>query len=83
MFQKSNKDILFIHIREPEEIKKVVDAFGGKVFTLLIKRSGLENISSNNSDALVDNYPYDYIIENCTLEDLEYQAQQFINNIIQ
>lgn len=54
----------------------------GGVFTLLIKRSGLKNISSNNSDALVDNYPYDYIIENHTLEDLEYQAEKFVNDII-
>lgn len=29
LFQKSDKDILFIHIREPEEIKRVVDAFEG------------------------------------------------------
>lgn len=82
LFQKSDREIMFIHIREPEEIKRIVNATEEGVHTLLIKRAGLENISSNNSDALVDNYPYDYVIENYTLEDLEAQAQRFVNNIL-
>ena len=41
-FQKNdNKDnIMFIHIREPEEIKKVAGTFGAK--SLLIKRTGMK-----------------------------------------
>lgn len=82
-FQNYDKEIMFIHIREPEEIKRVVSTIGGgEVYTLLIKRKGLANISSNSSDALVDNYPYDFIIENYTLEDLEFQAKQFIEYIL-
>ena len=61
-FENSNKEILFIHIRESEEIERAANAFSAK--TLLIKRVGLENIITNYSDANVDNYPYDYIIEN-------------------
>lgn len=80
-FQVSDKKIMFIHIREPEEIKQVVNAVGLGVSTLLIKRRGLDNITSNSSDALVDNYPYDFIIENNSLEELEFQAKQFIENI--
>lgn len=80
-FQVSDKKIRFIHIREPEEIKQVVNAVGLGVSTLLIKRRGLDNITSNSSDALVDNYPYDFIIENNSLEELEFQAKQFIENI--
>ncbi len=75
-FLASDSEILFIHIREPEEIAKVVNAFNAK--TLLIKRVGLENISTNYSDASVDNYDYDYIIENSTLASLENHAQNFI-----
>lgn len=81
-FQNSDKEIMFIHIREPEEIRRTKNAIGG-VFTLLIKRSGLDNITSNPSDALVDNYPYVLIIENNTLEDLEVQAKQFIENLLE
>ena len=78
-FRKSNSKILFIHIREPEEIKRAVDCF--KALTLLIKREDLENISSNESDANVENYNYDFVIMNTTLEELDVEAQKFIKNI--
>ena len=52
-FENSNKEILFIHIREPEEIERAANAFSAK--TLLIKRVGLENIITNYSDANVLN----------------------------
>ncbi len=78
-FENSNKEILFIHIREPEEIERAANAFSAK--TLLIKRVGLENITTNYSDANVDNYPYDYIIENTTLEELDHNALNFINQL--
>ncbi len=79
-FYDSENQVLFIHIREPEEIKRVVDTFGAK--TLLVKRIGLANIESNYSDANVENYPYDFIIENTTLENLDLQAMNFMNNIV-
>ena len=78
-FNNSDNEILFIHIREPEEIKKVVDAFGAK--TLLVKRVGLANIESNYSDANVENYPYDYVIENNTLERLDNSALNFVKKV--
>lgn len=78
-FNNSDDEILFIHVREPEEIKKVVDAFGAN--TLLVKRVGLANIESNYSDANVDNYPYDYVIENNTLEQLDSAALNFVNEV--
>ncbi len=77
---KSNDDkILFIHIREPEEIERAKNAFGAK--TLLIKRMGLENINTNYSDASVDNYNYDYIIENTTLDELDNKANCFVKKL--
>lgn len=77
-FNNSDDEIMFIHIREPKEIKRVVDNFGAK--TLLIKRCGYNNITSNVSDADVENYNYDYIIYNDTLENLENSAKKFAEN---
>lgn len=79
VFKKSKDEIMFIHIREPEEIKRVVDKFNAK--TLLIKRTGQEIIKSNSSDANIENYNYDYIIENTTLEQYENKAIKFIKEL--
>ncbi|MBQ9313463.1 MAG: hypothetical protein IJ220_00430 [Clostridia bacterium] len=79
-FKNSDCEILFIHIREPEEIERAANAFNAK--TLLVKRIGLTNISSNYSDANVEKYEYDFIIENTTLEDLDKHASSFIKKII-
>lgn len=78
-FKTSDSEILFVHIREPEEIQRAVNAFNAK--TLLVKRIGLENIETNSSDANVDNYPYDYIIENYTIEQLDASALNFMNEL--
>lgn len=79
-FINSDNEIMFIHIREPEEIKRASDYFNA--LTLLIKRENYDNISSNASDANVDNYDYDYIINNTTLEDLESRALEFSKKIM-
>ena len=78
-FKLSDKEIMFIHIREPEEIKRAVLEFSAK--TLLIKREDINKITSNYSDANVENYDYDYVITNTTLKDLENQAKNFYNLI--
>ena len=79
-FNSSDDEIMFIHIREPEEIQRAVEAFNAK--TLLIKREGLANINTNYSDASVDDYDYDYVIYNTTLEDLEYVASTFYEKML-
>ena len=79
-FYSDDNEIMFIHIREPEEIKRAVNSFNAK--TLLIKRDGQEIIKTNYSDANVENYNYDYIIENTTLADLDLQANKLCNMII-
>lgn len=78
-FKEDDAEIMFLHIREPENIERAVNAFGAK--TLLVKRVGLQNITSNFSDANVDNYDYDYRIENDTLEGLEFSALLFIEKL--
>ena len=45
--------------------------------TLFIKRDSIDKITSNYSDASVENYNYDYVINNTTLEDLDTQAKNF------
>ncbi len=76
-FKNSDCEIMFIHIREPEEIKRIVDTFGAK--TLFMKRENLNDITSNSSDGRVSKYKYDYSILNTTLEEYEKKACEFIN----
>ncbi len=78
-FEASDAEILFLHIREPEEITRAVSSFNAKA--LLVRRIGLATITSNYSDASVENYDYDFIIENTTLENLDKQAHEFVEII--
>lgn len=80
-FQNSYKSLLFLHIREPEEIEKTKNAFNAK--TILVKRDSVEQITSNMADANVYNYDYDIAINNNDgLEELRYKASCFVNDII-
>jgi len=78
-FKTSENELMFIHIREPEEIKRAAEAFGAK--TLLMKKVGLSNITSNYSDANVENYDYDFYVENTTLEELNEKALEFVRTL--
>lgn len=74
-------EVLFIDIREPEEISRAVETFGAE--TILIRNPGVRKIVSNHADANVERYKYDYIIENDgTLEQLERVAKLFICDVI-
>lgn len=76
-YGNSNKDkFLFLHIREPQEIKRAVHKFNAK--TILITREAAGVIISNKSDRDVFNYVYDFLIENNgTLEELGKKAEEF------
>lgn len=70
---------LFLHIREPEEIKRAVDEFEAK--TILIRRDSVEHITSNISDKNVFNYKYDVVINNNgTIDDLNKRVKRFIKD---
>lgn len=72
--------VLFIHIREPENIAKYREILenGHEVMTLLIDRETKED-PSNTSDENVEGYNYDYIIENNnSLEELQERAEAFV-----
>lgn len=70
-------NIMFIHVREPKEINKIKSTICCQ--TILIKNSNVEKITSNMADANVDNYDYDFTINNNgTLEDLDNIAKELI-----
>ena len=53
---------MLIDIREPKEIEKAKKTFNAK--TILIENNRVKNINSNNSDANVFDYTYDFVIQN-------------------
>ena len=81
---KNNKietEVLFIDIREPEEISRAVESFVAE--TILVRKPDAKKIESNHADRDVENYEYDYIIENDgTLEQLDKVAKIFCCDVI-
>ena len=84
-FLEGEDDIMFVHIREPEEIKKFVSKTGGKAKTLLIRGGERMKKSSygNVSDDSVENYEYDYYFTNDkSLEQAKSDFVAFLKEII-
>ena len=88
-FLQSEATVLFVHIREPEEIRKFVDATDGKALTLLIeggeyflsRRQG--KAYGNAADDCVANYPYDYRYKNeFSLKETEEVFPRFLRRIL-
>lgn len=74
----SERGLLMVDCREPEEIQKLVDEFNAKT-VLVVRPEVSENEVSNHADEFVNNYEYDFCIyNNGTLEDLEYKARQML-----
>ena len=77
--------IMLIDIREPSEIKKAQDFFaffGVEVKTILIENTRVEFINSNDADANVYNYTYDYVVQNNgTFEDFVQNVNRFAKDI--
>ena len=67
-FLITNKKIMFVHIREPENISSYINFLNRnsiKYITLLVKRNRVDSKKfGNNADDLVDNFYYDYIFYN-------------------
>lgn len=80
-FSKVNYEVLLIDMRDPKDIRRAVESYGVK--TILVRNPRNSKIESNHADANVEEYDYDYIIENDgTLEQLEKVARLFANEII-
>ena len=76
--------ILFLHIREPEEIARAINEFKEyNAKAILVKRDSVRHITSNMADENVYNYNYDIIINNNgTVEDLKEKARCFLNDCL-
>ena len=73
--------VMFIDIREPEEIERAKQEFGAK--TILITSKRVDQVKTNMADAGVHEYQYDIVIENNgTLEDLFDSAITFSKEFI-
>lgn len=59
----NKQHIIFIHAREPQDIKRLVNDFNAK--TLVIRRKFVEDeAASNHADANWWNYRYDFVVNN-------------------
>lgn len=77
-FRNNDSEILFLDIREIDEIEKAVKEFGAQ--TILVKRPNSKNPVSNDSDRYVECYDgYTYLLNNDSdLEALEDKAHGFV-----
>lgn len=62
-FLEGGGELLFVHIREPEQIEHFVKTAGCRVETLLVRRGEAE-VYGNASDDNVEQLDYDHIYEN-------------------
>lgn len=83
-FLAGEEQLMFIHVREPEEIERLKNAIGSHCHTLLVRRIGVSNIPvGNRSDDAVEDYHYDAVIENnSSLEDLQAQVEKFLRKFV-
>ena len=70
---------MLVDVREPEDIKRLTELKG--VFTVFIQNDNVPAITSNAADANVENYDYDYTIQNNgTLEEYEDNIKLFMEH---
>ena len=84
-FLKTDDDILFVHIREPEEIGKFVRATDGAAITLLVRggERARREAYGNVSDDCVEDYTYDhYFMNDKCIEEAEREFVILLKNII-
>jgi hypothetical protein len=84
-FLRSDEQILFVHIREPEEIKKFVQKTGGVAKTLLVRAGARiqRGAYGNAADDLVENYSYDlYFMNDKTLEEAEVGFVKLLSDLL-
>ena len=72
-------DVMLVDVREPEDIKRLTELKG--VYTVFIQNDNVPAITSNAADANVENYDYDYTIQNNrTLEEYEDNIKLFMEH---
>lgn len=72
-FLEGDEQVMFVHIREPEEIARFVAVAPERIKTLLITNSAKEkHVYQNASDDNVEKFDYDRVYDNClSLEETE------------
>lgn len=74
-------DVMLIDIREPEEIERAIEGYGAEA--IYINNVNVPMVTSNESDANVDNFVYDYIIANDgTLDEFAETVKDFYIRIV-
>lgn len=83
-FRTTSDNIMFVHIREPEEIEKFKQIVGCDCVTLLVREGKRSKIKWNNpADDNVENYHYDFYYDNDKSKDeMEEDVYQFFRNYI-
>lgn len=82
-FMQSDNEILFVHIREPEEIKKFELTCPITCRTLLIRRNNTKTKWDNPADDNVENFKYDFYYDNDkSLDEIENDFMKFFETLI-
>lgn len=83
-FLRGDREILFVHIREPEEIAKFKNSVKENCVTLLVRgREDAKKAWNNAADDEVENYKYDHYYVNChSLEEMESDFLEFLRKEI-
>lgn len=80
-YEVSEKGIVFIHCREPREIQKLCTRLSA-IAVFIDRKEAKEKSQSNHADAEVENFRYDYYINNNgTIDDLMKEAENFLINL--
>lgn len=73
---------IFVDSREPYDIDRLVADYGAT--TVFIINNNIPKVLSNHADANVEKYEYDYYIDNnSTLDNLENNANHFIETLME
>jgi len=85
-FLESGNQIMFVHIREKDQIERFRQSIKGNCITLLITKSRQGNsevVYGNDADDLAEDYDYDYCYDNCLpLEEAKKDFLSFFQKII-
>ena len=70
-------DVFMVDVREPEEIERLAKEVGA--ITIFIENNNVPAITSNAADANVENYEYDFVIQNNgTMKEFEDEIKIFM-----
>ena len=70
-------DVFVVDVREPEEIERLAKEVGA--ITIFIENNNVPGITSNAADANVENYEYDFVIQNNgTMKEFEDEIKIFM-----